>query len=208
MNQVNYSSLDWSGGSFNYPNMVKVSTIGDGSCLFHAVISAFFTPYRKGMLSGTTLDRRAFVLKFRHELADKLAEPIDPANPEFIWYNSIGRGELSEFAKSVPSFSLEAMQKELRSSTPVDNRYNEYLSNVLNKDIFLIDAIKKDVYITGDDHDILYMNRNSIVILYNNGHYELVGTKEPGVGVITLMFKHDDPFILTIRQRLVDIHKI
>lgn len=204
MSEVRCTEFNW-GRNFQYPNMVKVATIGDGSCMFHAIISSFFLPYRTGMLSGVPLDRREFVLKFRKELADKLGQPVDMAEPSIKWYDTLGRSQLSDFSKTVTSLTLESMQAELRAGGAVDNRFNEFISNVLNKDIYILDIEKQDIYVTGGDSDILYLNRDSIVLLYGSGHYELTGIKDPGSGVITLMFKPDDPFILAINQRLADI---
>lgn len=206
MSGIRFESLNWD-GNFRYPNMVRVFTIGDGSCLFHGVISSFFSPYRKGELSGRPLDRRAFVLKFRQELADKLAEPASPGDPSISWYQLLSRGQLPEFSRTVPEFSLPAMQAELRSGGSVDNKYNELLSEILNKDIYLLSSETKDLYITGNDSDILFKDRDSIVILYNRGHYEVVGVRDPSNSAITLLFKPDDPFIESIRTRMREIHK-
>lgn len=206
MSGIRFESLNWD-GNFRYPNMVRVFTIGDGSCLFHGVISSFFSPYRKGELSGRPLNRRAFVLKFRQELADKLEEPARPDESSGTWYEMLGRGQLLEFSKTVPEFSLSAMQAELRSGGPVDNKYNELISEILNKDIYLLNSETKDLYVTGNDSDILYKDRESIVILYNSGHYEVIGVKDPSNSAITLLFSPGDPFIESIRTRMREIHK-
>ena len=196
-----FVSLDWD-GDFSFPGMVKISTIGDGSCLFHAVINSFFSPYRTGILNGTPLNRVEFVKKFREELADKLGE-TSPTGVRY--YDMLSRGQLHKFAETMPSFKLENMQTELRMGGAVDNRFNEFLSMVLNKDIYLLDAEKKDVYVTGLDDDILYLDRDSIVVMINGGHYELVGIKNDN---ITTLFSWKDPFIVQIRQRLSEKRKI
>ena len=70
-------------------------------------------------------------------------------------------------------------------------------------DIYLLSLHKQDVYITGDDSDILYKGRQSIVVLTMPGHYELVGVHRDN-GIQTL-FRPRDPFILSIRQRMREI---
>ena len=65
--------------------------------------------------------------------------------------------------------------KELDSDRPVDNAYNEFISDQLNKDIYILDAVTQDVYMTGSDDNVLYKDRPSIVLMYLPGHYELVG---------------------------------
>nr|QBK90379.1 MAG: OTU-like cysteine protease [Pithovirus LCPAC103] len=206
MTAVKFTSLNWT-GNFQYPGMGKILTLGGGSCLFHAIVGSFFSPYRKGILSGTPLNRVEFIIKFRHELADKLSKPADSEVPEVSWYDTLGRSELSDFSKKVPAFTLDAMQKELRAGGAVDNKFNEFISNVLGKDIYLLDANTKDVYITGNDDDILFLSRDSIVILYGGGHYELIGIKDLASSTITLLFPPDHEFIVAIRRRLLDKQK-
>lgn len=207
LSTVKFSSLSWT-GSFVYPNMVRISTIGDGSCLFHAIISSFFTPYNKGILYGVPLDRRKFIANFRSELADKLTQKLPTG---LTWYESLSRGELSSSAKGNPEVSLAAMQSELRSSSAVDNKYNELLSEILNKDIYVLNDDTKDLYFQGKSAtDILYKDRDSIVILYSERthHYELVGIKNPMSGDITTLFNYNDPFIVNIHSRLKTIVEV
>jgi hypothetical protein len=53
----------------------------------------------------------------------------------------------------------------------------------------------------GDDYDLLYKRRKSIVILYLPGHYELVGVRYKN-GVEKTLFSPDDPFIKVLRRRM------
>jgi len=172
----------------------------DGSCFFHAVLKSFFIPYKTGFLDGRPLNRSEFVFDFRKGLAKKLGSPIDPNNPlSQTYYDTLSRGKLRELGRSVPELSLENMQRELASRMPIDNKYNEFVSNILDKDIYLLDYNTQDVYITGADDDILYKNRPSIVILVLPGHYELVGVQTPN-GIQTL-FEPSSGLIQNIRFR-------
>ncbi len=92
------------------------------------------------------------------------------------------------------------MQKELDSSASVSNIYNEFISDQLDKDIYILDAVKQDVYMTGTDHDLLYKDRTSIVILYMPGHYELVGVINDDY--IETTFKPDHPLIQLLQERM------
>lgn len=193
-----YEPLIWTFSPWNYPGMVRIGTIGDGSCFFHAIAKAFFVPYQIGVLNGVSIDRIKFIRDLRHDLAYMLAQPIQTNGSRH--YDVLSRGKLAEIARELPQYSLENMQKQLDSNSPVDNLYNEYIGNMLNKDIYLLDLTQQDVYVTGNDADILYKNRDGIVILFIPGHYELVGLQTPE-GIRT-MFHHTDPFIQAIRQRL------
>lgn len=196
-------NLHWN-NSFTFPNMIRIGTYADGSCLFHSIAMAYYQPYIMGRNKDKPIDRIDFIKNLRKELADRLGDKADPNDPKSpSYYETISRGGLPNFGKEISHYSLGSMQQELSSSKPVDNVYNEFISDVLNKDIYILDMTSKDVYMTGDDLDILYKNRNSIVILYLPGHYELVGLKN-SKGEISTLFTHDHPFIQTIQNRMME----
>lgn len=214
MSDFSWGYLNWNQTPFAYPNMVRIDTIADGSCFFHAIANAYFIPYWENTLNGQPMSKHRFVAAMRNDLATRLGEPVTNL-PNLTHYDLLSRGQLCEFAKAVPRYSLENMQRELRSHSAVDNVYNEFISNQLNKDIYLLDAKKRDVLVTGDDDDILYKNRESIVVLYHPGHYELVGIVDPAYANISLppgcrdhiatLFSPQHSFIRAIRQRMREI---
>jgi len=191
-------NLSWS-DSFIYPNMVRIRIPRDGSCFFHAITRAYFKPYITGVIDGKPFNKKDFIKGLRKSLSIKLGKS-DPKTG-LRYYDTLSRGKLAEFAKSVPQYSLEEMQKELDSNQSVDNVYNEFISNEINKDIYILDMVSKDVYITGNDFDILYKERKSIVLLYLPGHYELVGIQTKK-GIKTL-FSPDHEFIKAIKDRMI-----
>ena len=198
-------ALDWSNYSFGFDGMCRIGTIADGSCLFHAVAQSYYKPYRRGRVDDIALDRINFIRQLRQELASKLGDPVDENDPNSpSHYQLISRGEMESFGQIVPQYSLESMKRELSSDNAVDNAYNEFISDILNKDIYLLDVVRKDVYITGKDLDILYKERDSIVLLYVPGHYELVGIRN-NKGEIKTLFSHDHPFIRSIQRRMTEV---
>lgn len=195
-----YEDLKWK-GPFQYDNLVRIRTPTDGSCFFHAIAKSYFKPYITNDLKTT---RQDFVKQLRRDLAVKLGSKVDPRNPESpLYYDLLSRGNLKDFSKTLPQYSLANIQEELNSDRPVDNVYNEFISDQLDKDIYILDMTKQDVYVTGSDDDILYKDRPSIVILYLPGHYELVGINDNGV--IRTLFSHDHDLILAIRDRMNEI---
>lgn len=182
---------------FAFEGMVKIYTEGDGSCFFHAIISSFYTPYITGHVNTVPFNRKKYIRNLRYDLSKQLKN----------YYHKLSRGEFENLskAKGMESFSLEEMEKELNSNSPVDNRYNEFVSNILDKDIYLLDGEKKDIYITGKDDEILYKRRDSIVLLYKYPHYELVGVLRNG-SIVTL-FDYTDPFIIAVRARMKQLTK-
>lgn len=203
-------SLDWK-VNFQFPNMVRIGVDADGSCFFHAIAYSFCIPYRQGHINGVSFNRRKFIKNLRFDLAEKLKEKIDPDDSDSPRnYDILSRGKLGDFFENHKKsrndkqtnspYSLENMIDELKFGNSVDNIYNEFISNELEKDIYIIDYNTKDVYITGDDFDILYLGRPSIVILSISGHYELVGIKTK-TGISTL-FSPTDSFIQAISLRM------
>ena len=183
-------------------NLIRVATFLDGHCYFHAIAKAYFKPYIMGKVGDQVFDRQEFVKNLRRDLSIALGNKVNPQNPKSkTFYQTLANGELEEISKAMPEYSLENMQKELNSNTPVSNYFNEFISNQLDVDIYILDARKKDVYMTGSDLKLLYKGRKSIVILYLPGHYELVGLMENST-VIETCFSPTHPLISSIRSRI------
>lgn len=198
-----YEPLNWQ-GNFRFPRMVRLRTIADGSCFFHAIANAFFVPYRTGELRGKPVSRSDIIRGMRHDLSIKLGAKPDAKS--LAPYDLLSRGQLKDLAKTLPQFSLAKMQAQLDSSDHVDNAYNEFISNELNKDIYLLDLSKQDVYMTGNDDEILYRGRESIVILYMPNHYELVGLlRENDPRTVDTLFQPGHEFIQALRRRMGEL---
>lgn len=188
-------------------DLIRIRTDADGSCFFHAICKAFFKPYIMGKIEDKNFDRREFVRKLRSDLAKMLAVKIDPQDKNSkTYYETLSKGELPNIAQNIPEYSLENMQKELDSNLPISNIYNEFISDQLDIDLYILDSIKRDVYMTATDERILYKNRYSVVLLYLPGHYELVGLMHKNSNVETY-FPPDSSFILRIRERMHELTK-
>ncbi len=171
-------------------NLVKIDTIGDGSCFFHAIISAFFKPYIEN-----TIDRIKFIKQFRKDLSETL----------YSQYRKLGNGSFLELSRSVDEYSLQSLKEMLDSNLPVDNRFHQFISDVINKDIYILYSITNNVYKSADDLKLLYKNRDSIVILYTPGHYELIGRLNNITKEITTVFNYNDSFIKNIQKELSNL---
>jgi len=178
-------------------NLMVLSTIGDGNCFFHSVLRAFNTTYTN---AKSITDRVNMARTFRNALAD-LLEDIDPLTGK-TYYAGLNYGQLESISGGVKEYSLAGLQKELRSSSPVDNIYQELISNSLNKDIYIIDGTKKDMYHVGTAFPLYYKGRNSIILYYVPGHFEVVGLKHSD-GSIDTLFTPEHPLIQACRERLI-----
>ncbi len=134
---MNFSPLNWT-GPFKFKGMVRIPVMGDGSCWFHSVVRGFSRCYiERQVIDQITkekkpIDRGKFIQGLRNELADKLAMPINPSDPNSkTFYQCLSRGNLEDFSKGYPNSSMEYMQKELRSGNAVDNIYHEYYTTFL-----------------------------------------------------------------------------
>lgn len=181
--------------------LYRLRTPGDGSCLIHAILKAYNQPYLTSRISDTNgqwhyFSQSDFVRKLRHELANLLSQP----NAQGLTpYQTLSRGQWSTYSQEMPRYRLDALTALLDSSLPLDNTFNEFFSNVFDKDIYLFDLDKQDLYQTGKDASILYQGRPSIIILVIPGHYELVGRMKQGV--IQTLFEPNDPLILQLRAQ-------
>jgi hypothetical protein len=202
----------------NFTNLTLIKVIPDGSCFFHAVLRAFNISYIR---SSSNNERHKYVKKLREALSIALEE-IDPSTG-LREYDRLGGGSYAEYNKAVSGvtendYSLEGLQKELLSDRPVDHVYIEMLSNHFNKDIYLINSNTQDVYMTGTDLNLLYRNRDSIVIYYSPGHYDIIGIRRnatetiPGICnkgdiIFDCLFSYQHLFIQCLRSRMNQLVK-
>lgn len=195
-----YIPLQWNHG-FTQWNLVRFGTPMDGNCLFHAIANSFFEPYHTQQLNGTQVDRSKIISLLRKELSDKLGSKINDTNS---YYDLLHNGTTIIFSQSVPEFKLEYMQAQLNSNFPIGYGYMEFIGNCLNKDIYILEAIRQDLYVTDELPLTIKGNRPSIVLHYLNGHYELVGIKNNN-GSFTTHFSPDHSFISFLFSRVQDV---
>ena len=200
--------LNWEHEFFDYPNMVALDTITDGSCFFHAIVQGFYKPYIQGYYEELEhpIDKKRFVRNFRKDLAFMLDSTKSYIDDDLqSWYEYLSRGKLKENSKDLSKYSLQNMRRELDSNKPVDNMYLEFVSELLNLDIYILDGNSERPYITGNDNDILYKGRKSIVILYENFHYSTVGIENDNN--IKTIFSPFHPFIQYINEKTDEMRK-
>ena len=194
-------------GSFRYPGMVVLAVPADGSCLLHSLLLAFDQSYRLEKRNGSYISRSNIVKSFRQELANFLAAPVDPLDPQSrSYYDLLANGTLREAAQVQPEYSLTNMQNQLRHSQKfISYPYLEFIANILNKDIYILSGQHHDVYMTTAE-DLYQKGRPSIVLYFEHSHFQLVGIKEAEGDIKTLFFS-DDYFVQTIRKRQDELRR-
>lgn len=171
---------------------VRIPALGDGSCMFHAILQAFNKTY----IESNNREKQRIVRQVRNDLSDILDKKIG----DRVCYDQLSRGSLKTFAKYVPEASLKNMKRSLAGNDWGDYRFLELLSNIFEIDIYIIDRDKGDLYNTGDT-ELFYKNRDSIIILNNsNFHFDTVGVKTKN-GIRTL-FDHNEPLVTKLQSKL------
>lgn len=192
-----YDEIHWP--NFDRWKLVRFSTPLDGNCLFHAIANGFFAPYHTEMLKGKRMSRNQIITQFRKELAQKLAAKISDVEDAMTHYEILNRGNTKAFAEAVPEFGLEYMQGQLDSSNHIGYGYMEFIGNALNKDIYILEASRKNIYATEELPLTIRGDRKSIVLYYMEGHYELVGIERPD-GSFDTHFSPEHSFIRFLHQ--------
>ncbi len=195
-----YTKVDWK--LLNGFDVMRFETPTDGNCMFHAISNAFFTPYHTEILNGQKTTRNNIIKNFRKSLSDKLGETIDDTGKTY--YDTLNNGNTATFALDVPEFTLENMQKTLDSTDSIGFGFLEFISNVLGIDIYILNSNTQDIYVT-DELLLSIRCRNSIILYYMDGHYELVGVKN--CDKFVTYFLPTNPLITRLRDRVIQLIK-
>ena len=178
-------------------DLFLISVPGDGSCFFHAVLNAFFIPYRQ---ASEYQQRSKLARQFRKELADYLKSIIEPIEKKRV-YDFLCKGSLEAFSKNVPEMSIDNLSRELESGDSTNYVHQEIVSDVVRKDIYVLKAPtsngKVSPYIF-DMMDTLYKNRSSIIIYHESDHYSLVVRRRSEFDLQS-SFSPTDPVIMNIK---------
>ncbi len=186
MYQIN--NLGWNANGFDRFSLVSCATPGDGSCFFHAICGAFFIPYRTETLNGQKVSKREIVVNLRRELADSLDQV----------YDTIGNGNIKELGKDDADYSLQGLKAWLNSDRSVGIEMVDYISLALKRNIFILDASRRDLYRTASDN--FHPEWSCVVLLYHPGHYELAALQNSS-GSYDSHFTSDNSFIRFLLSR-------
>jgi len=202
---ANIRLLDWKKEKFNYSRLVAIETIGDGSCLIHAIAASCLVCYRTDTNKEGTIDRRKLARKIRNDLANYLMDKVieDDKFQTIIRYDLLGNGNIKELGKTDKKYSLSSLQQSLRSRDYIGYELFELISDFFNKDLYFLDNTTKDVLTMEINPGDLYKQRDSIVILFDKDHYELIGINYLDRGLKTY-FSYDHPLIQAIKQRMIE----
>lgn len=184
-------------------HLIKIRTSGhENSCYFHSILSGCSQYYK----TCNESQRNAYARRFRDRLADELLREDEDGKTV---YSKLGRGYYEEYSKCVSNlpgeldYSLEGMLKLLRGKNMIDHSVQELVSNIIDIDIYLLNEDTRECYpIAEGDENILYKNRESIIIGYSQmrNHYSIFGLLSKDGKPITV-FDCEHFLIQNIRKR-------
>lgn len=175
-------------------NLVRIGTIGDGSCFFHSYLKGFYTPYQ----NTPFFDERSLIVRnFRNDLAFCL--PYNIPGTEIRVYDAIAEGQLATLGRveGIEDFyTIGGLQNLLYSSKDVGDEVYSYVADIIRIDVIVLrgtlEDIKKHSSTAGD------VERPLVVIVGQGSHYELIG--ELIDNKIRTLFRPDDEFYIRIKS--------
>jgi hypothetical protein len=188
------------------PNIVRIATIGDGSCFVHSVLKAIYPRYQ--ILNDANY-RIGLVERLRRDLGVILNNE-DPRYPGLEYWLTIGSGRFPSMVmqelmdddminradEPELDYSLYGLQRQFNSNDWASEALIQTISTTLGYDIYFMtaDTTNLKYYYTVRDPG---PQRRSVFIHYiDQTHYETLGVK---VGnLIQTVFLPDDPFLQTV----------
>ena len=174
----------------SYP-LKRLPTLGEGHCFIHAILQATYREYRR----SCNHRRIKLVKDYRRGLARRLSQVYDQY-PEYaaVVVDNIGPGELS--------FDKKSLMRHLASDDYLGEELIRFVSDQLDKDIYLLDLETHDIKAVGWDPATLYRGRPSIIIVYTIEHYETVAVFSQSTGQYETILSPDHPLIIELRSRV------
>ncbi len=192
-----------------YPGqVVRIATIGDGSCFFHAVLKGYDPVYQNNNEAAFRLE---LVSNLRRDLAAAL-ELEDPKNPGKSYYETAANGQFVTMADQQRlnpalitqlkvDFTLKGLQALLNSDMDIGDEIYQYVSEMLGVDVYVLRGTRNDLWPHLNTSRQGQM-KASVVIMGNMNHYEVIGLST-NEGFQTL-FISDHPFLVALRQKFLD----
>ena len=190
-----------------YDNLVRIATIGDGSCFIHAVLKGFFRQYQENN-SGR------FRLSLASQIRRDLAVALGMQNPKYPGHTYWGTSARGAFPRMVMQqindeslvgglrvdYSLAGLQRLFNSATPLGDEVYTFVSDALNVDIYVLRATQTDLYPHSHTRTP-GVDRPGVVVVGNTYHYEVVAVD--GDNGFQTTFFPGDPFLLALTELFI-----
>lgn len=164
-------------------NLIPLPTIGDGSCLIHAVLQGFNKDYEQ----KTDTERCAMVKEIRKDLSKILDYRIEQ---DKTIYQKLNRGQTEELAKIVSELDINFMKNYLDSRQFLTLYYVELISDIFDINIIFINDKDNEFYYTGDP-ELLIKERDTVFINYiEDTHFETLSVRKKNA--FKTLFSHKE----------------
>lgn len=190
-----------------YNNLVRIATIGDGSCFIHAVLKGYFKPYQEDNRASARLN---FVANLRRDFAIYLSYADENYPGQSIW-STTARGSFprllmqqllneSSLGYLHIDYSLPGLQRLFNSYNNLGDEIYSFISDALQIDVYVLKITKEDIFPhSHTSHP--NTRRNAVIIVGNMLHYEVLAINTPR-GLQTL-FPPNDPFLQVVKDKFI-----
>lgn len=190
-----------------YNNLVRIATIGEGSCFIHAIEKAFDKHYQENNGAKFRINR---VANLRRDLGLLLARE-DPNYPGHMFWSTAARGSFPRMVMQEITqedliqelnvdYSLSGLQRLFNSNTWLGDEVYTFIANVLGIDIYVLRATAEDLFPHSHTHKP-GVNKPSIVVIGNTYHYEVLAL-DNGTEFQTVFSEQDD-FLQKLRNLFI-----
>jgi len=194
----NTDTFEYVKSSWYADKIVRIAVIADGSCFFHGYLNGFYPRYQT---MKTVEGRKDLVGHVRFELGDNLDASNSTSKGKKTYYESSEIYTLRNSEKyvnvynQVVDYSYNGFKRMLEDPTfYIGDEVYSYVANVLGPNIIIMRGTNKDLYLHTKTE---IKNRNYVVLIGTNEHYELIGIELSDSSFQTF-FPYDHPFILNL----------
>lgn len=190
-----------------YNDLVRIATIGEGSCFIHSVLKAVYRVYQENTGARARLEMAA---NTRRDLALMLTNE-NPKYPGHTYWETSGQGSFPRMVMQEimnesliedigVDYSLSGLQYLFNSLNYLGNEVYAYVADVLNIDVYVLLATQVDLQPIFSSRRPGVV-RDGIVIIGNTEHYEVLAVSTNN-GFQTV-FPSDDPFVIALTELFI-----
>ena len=203
MDKMEYVNCTW---WENEEPIVRIGSLGDGSCAIHSILNAFLKVYQT---NPNLKFRKDFSKRLRKDIANSLSKP-DPKHPGKTYYETAAKGSFPELYeqqllgvnfqdvfKQKVDFSIEGLKNLFFSTCHLGDELYSFVAELLDIDLYVMRITNLDLYPHLNTHEP-GIDKRSIVISGDGLHFETIGIIRNNL--CQTFFEPNDPFILKIRE--------
>lgn len=185
---TSWLDADWP----TFPNLVKLPTPGDASCLVHAVLAGI-TDTHKITMTTARPQATARAVKIRNAMADLLACHYERLFGDWkdIEYE-MSSGEMRRYDQA----TLDSMLRNKK--TFLTQEFAILLSEIFSVNILILDQDRKRGYVSDNTERTYSVKRKgTVLVLYTESgvHFTLAGLRLPSGKIVTHIAPDDDLLI-------------